>query len=305
MKHLFVVGALVAFAGSARADFPDALEDAVQRQDLTAITEMLHRCGSPLAEDALEVIGPIKRVDPIGKRSVREALHITGQRARAYAFFASDRDQCTIVPVVGKPTGFAKGSFGHGAVLAYGLTKPKCHTAEDCPFTVVTVKTADDRLVDAIDLELDCEDGLDVDRVSVFTGHDSLKVSCWYSHGADPGRIDHLIELVDGKLAIVARVDAGNAWSEWDSDTHRRCTGRPDGGFMVASSGATPALAVSSTATEAECAAAHVERRAGSCERTVAIYRQVWDIKTHRFVAVGPPRVALVTGLCKCTTLVP
>lgn len=272
--------------------------------DAKQIAKQVARCAQAGEDgsDPMAPIGAITRADAVGKRASAEVVQVTGKKARGYVFFASD-GSCAVIPVVGKPAAYAKGDFGGGATVAYVLRAPSCNHM-GCP-TAITLKgaaTTTDAALDALLLPLQCEQGADLGKLGVFPGHDSLRLACFSSGGADVSRDDLLIEAVDGKLTVVAEVAAGTAWVQIGDDgmPKANCTARPPGGIAVVARGARPTIDVTAVATAEEAAAAKVELETAGCEQTIATHRQVYDASAHHFVASGAAKVARARNLCAC-----
>ncbi len=259
----------------------------------------LDRPGGPLA-----AIGPLVRAEPIGPRPAREAAHLIGATARAYAFF--DRPGCAVVPVVGRAAAALRGSFGGGATIAYVVSTPGC-SKEACA-TIVSLKAADDRLVDARPIE-PCWAGAELTRARLFDGRDSLQVACWQDRGLDPSRLDLLLDHDGTSLATLFSADAGVRWYQVgmtdltdgpQGDSGPWCSSRPPGGLAIVSAGPAPVIDVAGLAGEAEATAAGVEYLAGGCAQTITTRRHTFDAAARRFVAAGRPRTAIVDKLCTC-----
>jgi hypothetical protein len=249
----------------------------------------------------MAAIGKVERVEALPGRRVTELVHVIGKKARAYVQLF-DEGTCHAVPVTGKPAGFARGNFGRGAKNAYVLHPPDCGPSY-CP-TAVSLKTEDDKLVDVVFLPDECQSAVDVDRIALFGTHDSLKLGCWGSAGADPHRTDYLLDAGDRPLAIVFENFAGVAWvqtPEGDAPT-RMCAARPPGEILVTTTGASPVLTASRRPEEAEYDAlkekSKVEWHAGGCDATVIWLRYGYDAKQRKFVPSGPGRLAIVGKLC-------
>jgi hypothetical protein len=268
--------------------------------ELGAVTKQLEPChASDDGSDPLAAVGAITRADPIGKRATTEAIQLVGKKSRAYVFFTANG--CVVIPVVGKPAAYAKGELGGGKV-AYVLRTPTCNNM-GCP-TAVTIKggaTTEDRALDAMLLPRACPDGVDLDRFAVFAGRDSLKLGCWGSSGADPDRIDYVIDTESAQLRVVAEVEAGVGWMQPPDETHPKpCQAKIPGGIAVAARGDKAAIDVSRPATEDEAKAAGVEHLNGGCDQTIATQREAYDATARKFAPTGKPKVTIARKLCKC-----
>jgi hypothetical protein len=284
MRSLVIV-ALV--AGTATADPIDVVHAKLakcpaQNQEPTA------------AEVIAASLGGVTRVEAVNNRAIAAVAQLFGPKGRAYAFFLAD-GSCDVIPVAGKATAFAKGNFGGGATVAYIVQPPDCSKFH-CP-TAVSIKTADDKLVDVVRVE-PCSSGADLDKIVLRPGHDSLVLGCWNSGGADRDRTDALLDF-DGSLASVIEQTIGIAWVQTDSDPPF-CVAKAPGGIAVVSAGAAPIIDITHQLTADEATAANIERRGGGCEQSVKTQRYIYDPRTRRFVPSGAPRYGMATKLCVC-----
>lgn len=251
----------------------------------------------------LEQIGKIEKLEPLVGRPLTEQVHVIGKKARAYVRFGAEGG-CAAVPVVGKPAGFARGDFGRGAKNAYVVQSSRCDKWY-CP-TAISLKTEDDKLVDVAFLEDGCPSGVQADRLALFGTHDSLRVQCWASAGADPDRTDYLLDAGAQPLAVIHEHQAGVAWYQVGSEEqrvpHKLCQARPPYELLVTEAGASPVLTASRKPTEAEYEPVKdkIEWRSGGCESTVIWFRLAYDAAKRRFAPTGKGRVALATKLCSC-----
>jgi len=249
---------------------------------------------------AVDTLGAIAKVEPIGHRPLAEAAQLFGAKARAYAMFHAD-GTCSIVPVVGKAAAATKGDFGNGATVAYLVQAAEC-TKESCP-SVVSVKTAGDALVDAIEIE-PCVYGSELSRVRLHGDRDSLQLECWNSGGADRDLAERLIDVDHGTLAVVADAGIGIAWIQVEEGHEPYCVARPPGGITIAVRGDAPEIDIASQAHDegdvAAAAKAHVEWKSSGCEQTFKTRHYTYDTKAHRFVPAGPVHFGIATKLCKC-----
>jgi len=250
-------------------------------------------CGDGLAN--LDAIGKLERAEPIGSRPPAEIVELFGKKARAYLIRTPELG-CFLVPVVGKPA-VTKGNFGMGGKVAYGLTPADCQSGM-CP-TVVSIKTADDKLVDAVSLGLDCV-LISLDKLTVFADHDNILAHCYSSGGADLGRHDYLFEPVNGKFTPVADAFAGIGWMQ-PPDEKQVCRAVPPGRIDVVTSGARPVLdLVSVPYDDDEKIKAAPDWQSGGCDQTVVHQRASWDAKAHRFVPAGKYTYAVAHKICRC-----
>jgi hypothetical protein len=249
--------------------------------------------------EAADTLGAISKVEPIGHRPLAEAAQLFGAKARAYAMFHAD-GSCSIVPVVGKAAAATKGSLGDGATVAYLVQSASCNK-ESCP-SVVSVKTAADALVDAVEIE-PCVAGSELGRMRIHSDRDSLKLECWNSAGADRDLTERLIDLDHGTLRVVADAAIGVAWIQVEGH-EPYCVARPPGGITIAVRGDAPELDIASQANPERdvdaVAKAHVEWKASGCDQTFKTQHYTYDTKAHRFVAAGPVRFGIATKLCQC-----
>jgi hypothetical protein len=234
----------------------------------------------------LTELGDVKSIAPVGKHG---ALQVIGTKARGYAWRRAEA--CFVAPVVGKPLAAAR----LGARAAYVLGT-NCGYAS-CP-GAMSLKDGE-RVLDV--LGLDGCDSASLDRVKLFADHDSLKLSCWSSAGADSGREDLLVDVRGDELAVLAQIDAGVAWVQLPIEGDKRCTARPPGGVRVVATGAEPVIETTIRATPEQAAAAKIEWTAGGCDAIVATTRGKYDAKQKAFVAAGAPKISVVHGLCACT----
>jgi hypothetical protein len=146
-----------------------------------------------------------------------------------------------------------------------------------------------------------CPSNAELDRFAAFPGRDSLKLGCWGSAGADPDRIDYIIDTENGRLVVVAEVAAGVGWVQPPDEKHPKpCQARVPGGITLVARGAKPTIDVTIPATEDEAKAAGVDFLSGGCDQTIATHREQYDPRTRVFVATGKPKVTIARKLCKC-----
>lgn len=257
--------------------------------------EMLERIKG-CDEQTLAMLGPIEKFESIGKRPVAEAVHVFGKKARGYALFDRDgANGCELIPVVGKPLAFAKGNFGNGATVSYALQVPNC--GQTCS-TVVSLKSADDKLLDLLVMSEACENGIDMSKQAVFAGRDSIVLRCFSSGGADVGRGDHLLDAGSGALVEMLAVNAGIGWVQIEDGKQPRCSLRIPGGLAVAVKGAKPELDVTEPTTPELAEEAKVDYKSGGCDITVQTRRMVFD--GSKFVAKGKPKIFTKKKFCEC-----
>lgn len=256
--------------------------------DLKATLKKTEKCD-------LAPLGTIEKADTIGKRPQSEMVQLTGKTARGYVVFA--HETCFVIPVGGKPAAFLKGNFGNGATNAYALRSGI--SDGDPGVSVVSLKSKDDALLDVMLLPEDCEDGMTLSKLSLFTGRDSIKLGCFSSGGADRGRGDMLIDTADGNLSLVLNVNAGIAWVQipWE-EGKPHCTARQPGGVKVVTVGEKPVVEASEPAEFEEAEAAKIEWTSGGCDAIVKTKRHEWDGK--KFVAKGKPRFSRLKKICTC-----
>jgi|GEM_PF-6561171 len=261
--------------------------------DAKAIAKRAVACGDGRVQ--LDALGDIVRAEPIGRRPVTEVVQLFGTKGRAYVFMVPG-DHCYLLPVKGKPS-VIKGSFAGGATVAYGLVGDDC-MGGGCP-SAVSFKSTDDKLVDVLWLGADCT-VLEVNRIKAFTDHDSVVASCYGSGGADVGRSDFLLEVIDGKLTVVAEAFAGIAWYQGYEEA-RVCHARPPGRIDVVSTGPAPVLdlVIVPYDNEAQRRAAP-DWQSGGCEQTVVHQRATWDATSQRFALAPKVTYSIAHKICHC-----
>jgi hypothetical protein len=265
--------------------------------DVKAIEKKVAACA---AEDALKPLGAIEKADTIGSRKADSIVQLTGKKARGYVVFGDE--QCVVVPVVGKPLGFAKGNFGAGGVVSYALRGAWC---EPLCKTVVSLKSKDDKLLDVLELPGDCT-RVTMSKRALFSGRDSIEVQCWRPDGgADPTRADYVIDAGTGSLVTVLDVVAGTAWFQFPEDkpAGQVCQAKPPGGFKVVTVGPKPAVDVTVIATSEEAEAAKVEFQSAGCDQTVATRRYELDKSGKLAPKAGKPKISIAKKLCSCKKL--
>jgi hypothetical protein len=310
LRPLLLLGALASVlalgAGAAGAEPAPApkVNLAALVKDPAAFEKHLAYCATQgyggANRNLMTELGKIERIEPLAGRRVTEQVHVFGKKARAYVRFQAD-GTCDAVPVVGKPSGFARGNFGRGARNAYALLANDCGPSY-CP-AAVSLKTEDDKLVDVVFLPDECR-SLTADRIALFGTHDSLKVGCWGSAGADPHRTDYLLDAGDKPLAIVFENFAGVAWAQTtdESKPDQFCTARPPHEILVTTVGPSPVLLVSRRLTddEREASQGKIEWHAGGCEATQIWFRHTYDAAKRKLTPTGAGRLAIIGKLCSC-----
>jgi len=274
--------------------------------DTQAADAVLKECkNSP----GFAALGEIKSVETIGNRPFAvntkadndtppSVVHLLGKTARGYAVMLQGIG-CEVIPVVGKPTGFAKGNFGGGATVAYALNGA-CGGGGICT-TVVSLKSKDDRLLDLLVLSEGCEVAISMQKRAVFSGRDSIEIGCFGSGGADVGRADMILDAGTGSLEQLLVFSAGTGWVQIDDESPKRCTARIPGGLTVVKVGDKPEIDVTMMSEPEEAEEQHVERFSGGCDATVATRRHVFDKRANKFVAKpGKPRLRTLRKICTC-----
>jgi len=133
----------------------------------------------------------------------------------------------------------------------------------------------------------------------VFADHDSVIVHAFSSGGADVGRSDMLLELVDGKLTKVAEAFGGIAWHQ--PDEKQFCDAVPPGRIEIVTKGAQPVLDLVYVPYDDDAKIkAAPDWQSGGCEQTVVHQKATWDAKRKTFVAAATWTYAVAHKICRC-----